>query len=78
MSATSAVSITKTYRPAARTARHDNIDDRVGLKLVDATFGHELLCARVPAENLQKNRDRRGRVRNIVDSEAGCIILYRY
>ena len=62
-------------RATARATGHDDVNDSVRLKLVDAALRHELRSAGVAAQDLQKNRDRRSRVCNVVDGKASSIIL---
>ena len=65
----------RAHRTAARATGHNNVDDCVRVKVVDAALRQELLCACVSAQDLQQNRNRWGRVRNIVDSETSGLVL---
>ena len=62
-------------RATARATGHDDVDDSIRLQLVDAALRHELRSAGVATQDLQKNRDRRSRVCNVVDGKASSIIL---
>lgn len=64
-----------THRTTARTARHDNVDDRVRLEIVDAALGQEFLCGGIAAQDLQQDGDRWSSICDIVDGEAGRVIL---
>ena len=65
----------RTYRTAARATGHDDVNDCVRVEVVNAALRQELLCACVSAQDLQQNRNRWGRVRNVVDSETSGLVL---